>query len=87
MLYNNDKITDNCSQIQINPHISLLYTQKSFFFLHFSKIVCMFAVLNIYKSPVRAELALIMRAFFMLVLKILRYIVPPCGTVMEPQHR
>ena len=34
----------------------------------------------------RAELALIMRAFFMLVLKILRYIVPPCGTVMEPQH-
>lgn len=46
----------------------------------------MFAVFNIYKSTVRAELALIMRAFFMLVFKILRYIVPPCGTVMEPQH-
>lgn len=45
-----------------------------------------FVVLNIYKSTVRAELALIMRAFFMLVFKILRYIVPPCGTVMEPQH-
>lgn len=27
-----------------------------------------------------------MQAFFMLVFKILRYIVPPCGTVMEPQH-
>lgn len=48
--------------------------------------VCIFAVFNIYKSTVRAELALIMRAFFMLVFKILRYIVPPCGTVMEPQH-
>ena len=46
----------------------------------------MFAAFNIYKSTVRAELALIMRAFFMLVFKILRYIVPPCGTVMEPQH-
>lgn len=28
-----------------------------------------------------------MRAFFMLVFKILRYIVPPCGTVIEPQHQ
>lgn len=46
----------------------------------------MVAAFNIYKSTVRAELALIMRAFFMLVFKILRYIVPPCGTVMEPQH-
>lgn len=27
-----------------------------------------------------------MQAFFMLVFKILRYIVPPCGTIMEPQH-
>ena len=35
----------------------------------------------------QAKLALIMRAFFMLVFKILRYIVPPCGTVIEPQHQ
>lgn len=69
MLYNNDKITDNCSQMQINHHISSYITQKSCFFLLFSKIVCTFAVFNIFKSTVQAELAFLCRHFLCLYLK------------------
>lgn len=35
----------------------------------------------------QAELAFLCRHFLCLYFKILRYIVPPCGTVMEPQHQ
>lgn len=46
-----------------------------------------FAMFNIYKTIDAGEACITMRAFFYACIKILRYIVPPCGTVIEPQHQ
>lgn len=48
--------------------------------------VCIFATLNIFKSTVQVELAYLCEHFLCLYLKYRGITIPPCGTIMEPQH-